>query len=146
MFILQLKGCSNFRWHLQLTFTLTQQCLKLITSMVNLCLLLKLLFKDHKKHEILSQISKEMHIGHLLFHNFCTTKAYGILGIELKVIWSFLLSMMVHKLIRVIPKSYDAFFAIIIQLMLMFPMEKNKWPCELYQRPWDIFIEKTCIS
>jgi hypothetical protein len=61
---------------------------------------------------------------HLLFHNFCTTKAYGILGIALQVIWGFLLSMMVHKLILVVPNSYDAFFSIIIQLMLIFPMEK----------------------
>lgn len=38
MFILQLKRCNNFRWHLQLAFTLTQQCLRLITSMVNLSL------------------------------------------------------------------------------------------------------------
>jgi len=58
-------------------------------SMVNLCLLLKVLFKNHKL--------KEMHLGHCLFQIFWSIEAYGILGIIVQVIKGFLFSMMAQK-------------------------------------------------
>ncbi len=63
-----------------------------MTSMVNLCFMLKIIFKVHNKHQISSQIVRELHLGPFFIDNFLPTEAYGILGMQYKLLGLFVVN------------------------------------------------------
>ncbi len=85
---------------------------------------LKVLFNNHTKK---NQILKVVHFGHSYSTNFNQPKHMVSLALDCKLLgWVILLSMMVPKLILVVPKSCNVVNTTIwLMLMLkMFHMEK----------------------